>query len=372
MNRQMNKSKPPKRQPADGGGAASVVARIVLALLGIACAVVFALRVIPSATSQEAPQTELIALAAGALVCLCCVLWLSVAQRERPRKTQPDPLMRPMDGPVPIHTLIRVTESRTRPVVAGRPSTDTDELPLDVEIDPIFFSRLDEYKSYRPTDGCVILVTETAPPDPRDQPYLNGALAAMSAARKVAEYRGMPTLLIDAGSPVWSVAAPGADPVDVIPLPDVPGVYEILAETEQLVDCILAEDELPGLTAIAPGNIPENWAGKLQSPQMRMLVALARTAADLIMVYAPRLEEHPEAVRALCEWSNCVLLVTPSEGPCGPMDFPEEDGAASALRAWGATVFGRIALVHARNAEEKTPLQLSATQVMSGQAQPGL
>ncbi len=115
------------------------------------------------------------------------------------------------------------------------------------------------------------------------------------------------TLLIDTGSPAWSIygveplqtstnggnaiqakplpnlAARNAAP-DVIPLPDdVRGVYDVIAGRLTLDECVLTEEESPLLMALAPGEMPLRWTDLLRSAGMRRLLAAARAVADVVL-----------------------------------------------------------------------------------------
>ncbi len=242
-------------------------------------------------------------------------------------------------------------------VQAPQPGERVDDgavLNLHTQIDALLLERIAEFlqrqvgsqsaaepvAEEREPEGCVIVVADALPPGVAAEsgaPYLNGTGAALCVARALAETSGhaFRTLLIDTGSPAWSIY--GVDTADdqtrnasgtaeaksndeeplrphtapdVIPLPeDVRGVYDVIAGRLTLDECLLSEDESPLLLALAPGEMPLRWAELLRSAGMRRLLAAARAVAEVVLVYAPRVAEYPEQTRQLAEWSDGVIVI---------------------------------------------------------------
>jgi hypothetical protein len=166
-------------------------------------------------------------------------------------------------------------------------------------------------------------------------------------------------LIVDAGSLAWSryslsdwTTGPAPDVVD---LPRVPGVFDILAGKSDFDDWLLVDDESPTLSALAPGEIPADWEAALQSDAMRELVARARKEADLIIIYAPNIQNHPETIQALGALSNGILLVSGSG-----VGNAADEVAAMKLLPEGAVVLGRIAL--GDDPDESEPVEIADTQ----------
>ena len=224
-------------------------------------------------------------------------------------------------------------------------------LNLHTQVDALLLERISEFLQRQAplepdgqpnagigeSEGCVIVVADALPPAVAAQsgaPYLSGAGAVLSLARALAEAPDKPfrTLLIDTGSPAWSIygiddldqqngaidsSETAAEPParhaapDAIPLPDdVRGVYDVIAGRLTLDECVLTEDELPRLMALAPGEMPLRWTDLLRSAGMRRLLAAARAIADVVLIYAPRVAEYPEQTRQLAEWSDGVIVIS--------------------------------------------------------------
>jgi hypothetical protein len=240
------------------------------------------------------------------------------------------------------------------PIVGG---WQVDSTPVRSQIDRVLFERLDEYKSLRPREGCVLVVTETKPADAATT-SLNGAVAALNLARMVAAARDIPTLLIDCGSPAWSrypEARGGAEAPDVLAFPNVSGLYEIIENNIVPDGWVILEDDLPSLMALAPGRIPQDWRDQLRSDGARRALEQARKIAAFTVVYAPRCCEHPEIVRALGSWSNGIMIVSGVD----PASEASEAKALALLRSPDITVFGRIALLDDGEASASTPASTS-------------
>ncbi len=286
-----------------------------------------------------------------------------------PISAQSKPIQPSAPVPAVVRTLVKITQTSAIPVLgqdSGKSANadeeqDTDDpdfLPLQddsesdqsridacfqTEVDSIFVQRLEEYKAARPDQGCILLVTECLPDRAAaltsdKNPALNGATAAVTVARTIAAQLDKPTLLIDTGSQFWSAHKHGD--IDVIRLPDVPGLYDILAHKFTLSQCVLEDEEIPTLTALAPGNAPATWPGELTSEAMKLLLKQTRGVADLIIVYAPRCMDRPETVRTLAGWTNGILVVS---GVNDAAKAAEERGLAI-VSGSGTAVFGRISL----------------------------
>ena len=238
------------------------------------------------------------------------------------------------------------TPQRFRFSNAAAPQSDNGVvLSLHTQIDALLLQRISEFlqqqaspddAEIKEAEGCIIVVADALPPAVAAQsgaPYLSGAGAVLSVARALAEAPEKPfrTLLIDTGSPAWSIygvdgsdedngagsQSQGADESlalhaapDVIPLPeDMRGVYDVIAGRRTLDECLLAEEESPLLMALAPGEMPLRWIELLRSAGMRRLLAAARAVADVVLVYAPRIAEYPEQTRQLAEWSDGVIVI---------------------------------------------------------------
>jgi len=249
----------------------------------------------------------------------------------------------------------RKGDSNTTVPLPGSPNSA--RFSLRTQIDNVLFERLEEYKSLRPREGCVLLVTETAAKHgDADSPsaYLNGAVATISLAHMIAASRDIPTLVIDTGSEVWSRFPEHeltADAPDILAFPRVPGVFDIISERSGVDDWVILEEDLPSLTAISAGRIPSDWPDTLCSEGMRRMIAEARRLADVTIVYAPRAAEHPEVVRALAELSNGVLIAS-------TVDTESAAAEVNALRqifSESVIVLGRIALVDAAASSRVVP-----------------
>ncbi len=219
------------------------------------------------------------------------------------------------------------------------------DLSVTTDIDEIFFERLAEYKRHYPDLGCVLLVTETLPSAFQSQtggmfPSLNGAVAALSLARTVAQRTGISTLVVDTGSPEWTAFRKSKNPPDVMNLPKMPGVYDLLANKGSLHDWILEEEAIPSLMALSSGKVPRDWPEILRSDDMGAMIGKARKLAELIVIYAPRVIERPETVRIMGEWTNGIMIVSGVDAVAEAVEMQ----AVSMLTSAGASVFGRIAL----------------------------
>jgi hypothetical protein len=293
-----------------------------------------------------AKPVEIAGYGVGALLGAIVLFWNLSSNAKTPKLRTRSDTDRPLP---PVHTLIAVSLASSPAFGAegdivyssgqdavGRSSTpitppEPTDILCDVEIDPIFYERFDEYKAHRPKDGCVILMTAVADSAEGD---LTGAVMALS--RRIAQMRATPLLLIDAGSGASEdpelAAECGLD------LPHVPGLFDILSGQQRMSDCLLAEDELPGLTAIACGSVPNDWRSQLLSRQFDELITTARKLSDLIFLYTPVFTHEEELIERLSALSNCVMLVTP------PRSGPAETKAIGRLAGVNATLFGRVSI----------------------------
>jgi hypothetical protein len=371
-------SQPPSTRGAAKPHAGYVVALSFVLAVGIVGLTPFVSLLIPESIGAHARLATKLISALSVISGMAGLAWtilhpLTVRPRTRSARRTVFGSADDLDDQIPpldVHTLVTISSSSKLQEPAGRfaapgeivlssgrvgdagssipiqHGTAPDLLPLRTQIDRVFLERLDEYKSLRSREGCVLLVTETMPKGlaAHGAPLLNGAMAALSLSRMIAAARDIPTLLIDAGSEAWSRGIEGqsdSEAPDVLAFPRVPGVYEIIAGNTEVDDWIILEDDLPSLMAMAPGRIPEDWFDQLRSEGMRRLIERARRLADVTVLYGPRCGDHPEIVRVLAESANGVLIVSGVD----PASEAAEAKALTLLRAPGIVIFGRIALI---------------------------